>query len=148
MLLTDSFQRLSKINTRLFSRLMEPRRWRFWRPERLLMLFRDKSTTCRLFKFSNPSIFTSWFPLWTQTGRRTHLKRWVRDIHEYARTHNQQFSFIYSQWFPLINIKDMPWLLSRVREPSSPSVLRWLAGCLRLLNPDRWGLTAKQLARC
>lgn len=63
------FWRFSQINTWFFSKLMEHKRWRFWRPDRLLILFKDKSRTCRLFRSSNPSVSFSWFPLWIETGK-------------------------------------------------------------------------------
>lgn len=92
------FLKDSQISTRFFSKLMLHKRRRFWRPDRLLILFEDMSRTCRLLRFSNPSITFSWFPLLMQRGKRTYLKRQGHDTHEYACTH-KEFYFIHSHLF-------------------------------------------------
>lgn len=135
-----------RISTRFFSRLMLHKRRRFCRPDRLLILFEDTSRTCKLLRFSNPSITFSWFPLLMQRGRRVYLKRQGHDTHAYACTH-KEFYFIHSHWFPLINIKGAMVALWGACTSSPQCWVEWQA-CLYLLNPDRWGLTAQQMLRC
>ena len=132
--------------TKFFSRLMLHKRRRFWRPDRLLILFEDKSRTCRLLRFSNPSITFSWFPLLMQRERRTYLQWQGHDTHEYTCTH-KEFYFTHSHWFLLINIKGAMVALWGASTSSPQCWVEWQA-CLYLLHPDRWGLTAQQMLRC
>lgn len=135
----------ARIRTWFSSRLMRHRRRRLWRPERLVMLFEDRSRTCRLLRFSNPSMAFSWFPLLILTRERGNLKRQGHDTHEYACRH-KEFYLIHSRWFSLINIKGAVVALWGACTSSLQCRVEWQA-CLSLLNPDRWGLTAQQMLR-